>query len=90
MARLSREDSGDAIRKATPLQRFGKTHEIADATIYLFSSAGDYVTGDIIVVDGGTWHRQGASAMGMEYPEAVTSGAVVTGVKGMKKDKSKL
>ncbi|TGZ76906.1 NAD(P)-binding protein [Ascodesmis nigricans] len=90
MARLSREDTGQVLRKATPLQRFGKTHEIADATIYLFSSAGDYVTGDIIVVDGGTWHRQGAGSMGMEYPEAITSGAIVTGVAGMKKETSKL
>lgn len=108
MRRLSNADTAKTILKSTPLQRYGKTHEIAgqyslktfdppsntnvlpDATIYLFSSAGDYVTGDIIVVDGGSWHRQGGEGMGMTYPEAVISQEVVQGVSGMKKDKSKL
>ena len=65
-----------------PIQRFGHAHEIADATIYLLSPAGDYVSGDVIVVDGGAWHRQGTSAL--PYPESIMREGVVEGVKGMR------
>lgn len=46
----------DDLLKKIPLQRFGTTRDIADATVYLFSPAADYVTGTVQVVDGGSWH----------------------------------
>ncbi|CAZ80934.1 unnamed protein product [Tuber melanosporum] len=85
MARLSRPEVASGAERAIPIQRLGHVHEIADATIYLLSPAGDYVSGDVIVVDGGAWHRQGASAF--PYPESVTRKGVVEGVKGAKKAK---
>jgi 2,4-dienoyl-CoA reductase [(3E)-enoyl-CoA-producing], peroxisomal len=84
MARLSQPEMLEALEKSIPIQRMGKVKEIADATIYLLSSAGDFVSGDVIVVDGGAWHRQSSLT---EYPEAVTRVGVVEGVKGMKKRK---
>ena len=38
----------------TPLQRIGEPHEIAGAAVFLASPASTYVTGQAIVVDGGS------------------------------------
>ena len=37
----------------TPMKRLGKPEEIADVVAYLLSDAASYVTGEIVVVDGG-------------------------------------
>jgi NAD(P)-dependent dehydrogenase (short-subunit alcohol dehydrogenase family) len=46
-------DHGDAISKFIPSRRTGVDEDMAGAAIYLASSAGDYVVGDTITVDGG-------------------------------------
>ncbi|MFO7963463.1 MAG: glucose 1-dehydrogenase [Desulfobacterales bacterium] len=43
----------DELRSQIPLARFGKPEDVALAAIYLASEAGRYVTGEILVVDGG-------------------------------------
>lgn len=86
MARLSRADILESMIKNVPVQHFGEVKDIADATIFLFSPAGDFISGDVIVVDGGAWHRQGTAGSGMPYPESVLSESVVRGVKGMKRE----
>jgi NAD(P)-dependent dehydrogenase (short-subunit alcohol dehydrogenase family) len=43
-----------AVTAHTPLQRIGEPHEIAGAAIFLASPASTYVTGQAIVVDGGS------------------------------------
>jgi NAD(P)-dependent dehydrogenase (short-subunit alcohol dehydrogenase family) len=44
-----------AARKArTPLGRFGRVDEVAGAVVWLASAAGGFVTGQNIVIDGGT------------------------------------
>ena len=43
-----------AIERSTPLGRIGEPREIAGAAVYLASPASTYVTGQAIVVDGGT------------------------------------
>lgn len=95
MDRLSKKHrSGDDTTGAThgkriPLGRWGTIKEIADATIYLFSDAANYVTGDKLVVDGGAWHIGAGSPGGdFEYPDFILSGAEVSGVGGMKKPKA--
>ncbi|OBA99662.1 short-chain dehydrogenase [Mycolicibacterium fortuitum] len=49
--------SNDALRdpmeKATPLRRLGDPADIAAAAVYLSSSAGSYLTGKVLEVDGG-------------------------------------
>ena len=43
----------EAVSKAIPLGRVGSPDEIAQAVLYLASPASNYVTGQVIVVDGG-------------------------------------
>lgn len=44
---------GQEILLRTPIGRFGRTEELVGATIYLVSDAASFVTGEILVVDGG-------------------------------------
>ncbi|KAI8941972.1 hypothetical protein NX059_000082 [Plenodomus lindquistii] len=89
MARLAKSESIEKSHKKIPSGRYGTVKEVADATIYLFSDAGNYVNGETLVVDGGAWHTSGLGE-GFEYPDFLLSGAEVTGVAGGKKQKSKL
>jgi len=50
---LDKSDRGKELRMRTPMNRFGKTEELVGAAIYLASDASSFVTGEIIVVDGG-------------------------------------
>ncbi len=50
---LTSEEAKARIMMRTPMQRLGEPSEIADAVAYLLSDASSYVTGEILVVDGG-------------------------------------
>lgn len=55
MARLAPTPEAEAAAKANvPLRRYGRADEIGDAAVYLCSPAGQYVTGAILDVDGGS------------------------------------
>jgi 3-oxoacyl-[acyl-carrier protein] reductase len=43
----------DEILRKIPMQKLGTTHDIAQAALFLASSMSDYVTGQVITVDGG-------------------------------------
>ena len=43
----------DAMKKNTALRRFGTAREAADAAVFLASSAGSFITGHSLVLDGG-------------------------------------
>lgn len=43
------------MTEGIPLGRLGKSFDIGMAAVFLGSDAGDYITGDILVVDGGEW-----------------------------------
>lgn len=43
----------DRLKMATPMRRFGQAKEIADAIIYLSSSASSFMTGQSLILDGG-------------------------------------
>lgn len=49
LERLLPSDAKAAYTRSQPLGRFGHVRDIADATVYLFSDAGSYVTGQTLV-----------------------------------------
>ncbi len=53
MKRLAPGTVGEQARKRIPLGRFGTIDEIAAAAVYLRSRAAAYITGEVLVVDGG-------------------------------------
>lgn len=76
MARLGdrRSEQSGAAFKAVPLQRYGTVKEIADGTVYLFSDAGNYVNGEVLVIDGAAWRSgQGVGGAG-NYPDYLLDG----------------
>lgn len=46
---------GEKVAKEVPLRRLGKVGDIAQAALFLASPAASYITGEILVVDGGQW-----------------------------------
>ncbi|KAF8984256.1 hypothetical protein BGZ52_012883 [Haplosporangium bisporale] len=55
MSKLAPE--GEAVR--VPIGRLGEVRDIEHATLYLASEAASYVTGQVLVVDGGNWLQPG-------------------------------
>jgi len=92
MDRLAkRVEPGQSPGRGIPLGRWGSVKEIADATVFLFSDAANYVNGDVLVVDGGAWHTSSGNPGGdFPYPDFILSGSEVTGVGGVKKTNTKL
>lgn len=43
------------ITTRVPLRRFGRIADVADAALFLASDASSFVTGAVVVVDGGAW-----------------------------------
>lgn len=50
---LTSEEAQRKIMSRTPMKRLGEPMEIADAVAYLASEAASYITGEILVIDGG-------------------------------------
>lgn len=89
----SRKMDKKAASASIPLGRFGTVRDVADATVYLFSDAGNYITGEILVVDGADWRHKGTGVgldSNMKYPDYLLSGEFSKHVKTGKKEKSKL
>lgn len=53
---VAARDHGDLLAERTPAKRIGRPSDIAGATIFLASKAGDYVVGETLTVDGGFAH----------------------------------
>lgn len=50
---LESTERGKEFQLRTPMKRFGNVEELAGAAIFLASDAASYVTGEVLVVDGG-------------------------------------
>ncbi len=50
---LDTTERGQEFKTRTPMGRFGKTEELVGAAVYLASDAASFVSGEILVVDGG-------------------------------------
>jgi NAD(P)-dependent dehydrogenase (short-subunit alcohol dehydrogenase family) len=59
------------MRAATPLGRFGTEEELASVVVFLASSAASWITGQVIVADGGL------SLCAASFAEAVPSVAAM-------------
>ncbi|HYL63867.1 MAG TPA: SDR family oxidoreductase [Candidatus Methylomirabilis sp.] len=53
MSRVVMERNKETFLKNIPLRRFGGEHDLKGAAVFLASDASDYVTGHVLVVDGG-------------------------------------
>jgi len=80
--------------EGVPSGRWGTVRDIADATVFVFSDAGNYVNGTTVVVDGAGWRRHGSLAVGldanMKYPDFLIRGEISKYLKGGKSTGSKL
>lgn len=47
---------GSQKRESFPMGREGVIGDVANAGVFLFSDAAAYITGQVLPVDGGTWH----------------------------------
>jgi peroxisomal 2,4-dienoyl-CoA reductase len=70
MDRLRPTNPGIAshLQGTLPLGRVADVKDIANAAVYLFSDAASYVTGQIIVIDGG---NESLRTFALPYPQAV-------------------
>ncbi len=50
---LDESERGKELRMRTPMNRFGKTEELVGSAVFLASEASNFITGEILVVDGG-------------------------------------
>jgi NAD(P)-dependent dehydrogenase (short-subunit alcohol dehydrogenase family) len=50
---LTSEEARKKVMSRTPMKRMGEASEVADLVAYLASDAASYITGEIVVIDGG-------------------------------------
>jgi 2,4-dienoyl-CoA reductase [(3E)-enoyl-CoA-producing], peroxisomal len=55
MMRLVPEPIRERLKKAVPLGRFGKIADIEKAAVFLCSNAASFISGAVLVIDGGHW-----------------------------------
>ena len=59
------QEARDWLSSQIPLGRMGTRTEIAEAAIFLASPLSSYVTGSVVVVDGGSWMTTGGTLKNM-------------------------
>ena len=53
MTQTIREQAGDTVKSRILLGRYGQPEDIANAVFFFASSLSDYITGQVLNVDGG-------------------------------------
>jgi 2,4-dienoyl-CoA reductase [(3E)-enoyl-CoA-producing], peroxisomal len=74
MDRLSVQSTDERYAIDHPTGRMGDIKDIANSTVFLFSPAASYITGQVLVVDGGSQHLKQQL---LPYPQAVLDPASV-------------
>ncbi|USK86673.1 SDR family oxidoreductase [Peribacillus asahii] len=54
MSKVTMEKGSEQFLEGTPLRKFGTENDLKGAAVFLASKASDFITGEILVVDGGT------------------------------------
>lgn len=57
------ENQRDRMSKRIPMRRFGRPDDISDCLLFLLSDYSQYITGEVITVDGGGWIGKGTYEM---------------------------
>lgn len=57
MSKVLMEKGRDPLLDGTPLRMFGSENDLKGAALFLASKASDFITGDCLIVDGGTHAR---------------------------------
>lgn len=57
MSKVLMEKGRDPLLDGTPLRRFGSENDLKGAALFLASKASDFITGDCLIVDGGSHAR---------------------------------
>lgn len=69
MDRLSANDKSiEQMEKSIPVQRMGSKEDVANSAVFLFSDAASFITGTVLVVDGGSEHVRTSP---LPYPQSV-------------------
>lgn len=71
-SRLARGPVLDAVMRSTPLGRLGTTDDVAQAAIFLSSPLASFITGSVVVVDGGHY-LEGAALLNAAQREVFAS-----------------
>lgn len=75
MDRLSPKSAGPGVHPPSyPAGRIGDVKDIANATVFLFSGAAAYITGQVLPVDGGSEHLRTSF---LPYPQSVLDPASI-------------
>ncbi|KAF8940165.1 hypothetical protein EDD21DRAFT_403183 [Dissophora ornata] len=77
----------DAEAVRVPIGRMGEIRDIEHATLYLASDAASFVTGQVLIVDGGNWLQPG---MSHGYPEVCKQELNMRSIMEPENPKSKL
>jgi peroxisomal 2,4-dienoyl-CoA reductase len=75
MSRLGSKGSDPS--RTIPLGAMGTRQDVANSALFLFSPAAAYITGQVLVVDGGQQHIRGTS---LPYPESVLNPEKMAGL----------
>ncbi|KAF4566167.1 hypothetical protein EYR40_002019 [Pleurotus pulmonarius] len=62
------DDAQSRFQSSLPVGRMGDIKDVANATVFFFSDAASFITGQVLPVDGGNEHLRTTS---LPYPEAV-------------------
>lgn len=65
----------EEAKKRIPQRRFGKPEELANLAAYLLADESDYITGEVVVLDGGEWLQSGQEfGVFTQYDRAMVKG----------------